>query len=52
MTVKEMIEKLSEMPKDAIVRVKHELVGDEHYAESIELDKLGQVWIHELPDWF
>ena len=50
MTVEELSEMLSKMPQDAIVRIKHELIGDEHYAERIELKQDGCVWIHETSD--
>lgn len=50
MTVKELMEALSEMPEDAIVRITHELCGDEQFAERIELKQDGCVWIHETSD--
>ena len=50
MTVKELIEVLEDMPKDAEVRLKHDLVGNEQYAEKVELDKYGRVWIREIND--
>ena len=50
MTVKELIEQLSEMPEDSTVRIRHELVSDEQYAERIELKPDGCVWIHETSD--
>ena len=48
MTVKELKELLDEMPEDAIVRIRHKLVGDEQYAEKVMLDKCGNVWIEEI----
>ena len=48
MTVKELIEVLENLPEDAEVRLKHELVGSEHYAEKVELDEYGRVWIREI----
>jgi len=47
MTVRELKELLDEMPEDATVRIKHQLIGDEQYAEKITLDKYGNVWIEE-----
>lgn len=47
MTVEELIEALRKMPSDAIVRIKNELSGEDQYAERIDLDNHGQVWIHE-----
>ena len=48
MTVKELIETLEEMPEDAIVMIKHDLIGSEQYAEKVELDDYGRVWIREI----
>jgi hypothetical protein len=50
MTVEELSEMLSKMPQDATVRIKHELIGDEHFAERIELKQDGCVLIHETSD--
>ena len=47
MTVKELIEILEEMPEDAIVMIKHDLVGREQLAENVELDNNGKVWIKD-----
>lgn len=48
MTVEELIELLSKMPKDAIVILKHDLIGSEHFVESIELKDDNRVWIREI----
>ena len=52
MTVQELREKLTDMPDDAIVMLRHALVGDEHQAETViykEDDyhdkRHGVVWI-------
>lgn len=50
MTVKDLTEMLSEMPEDAPVCIKHQLVGNEQYAERIALEKDGCVWIYETND--
>ena len=50
MTAKELTEILSEMPEDAIVRIKHELCGDEQFVERVELKPDGCVWIYETYD--
>jgi len=47
MTVRELIEILSKMPQDAVIKVKHDLVGDEHFVEKVEL-KNDFVWIKEI----
>lgn len=36
MTVQELIDYLGKMPKDALVILRHDLVGNEHEAVSIE----------------
>lgn len=47
MTVERLIEILKTMPQDAQVRIIHELCGDEHWIEEVELKKDGDVWLHE-----
>ena len=48
MTVKELMELIADMPSDAIVVLKHELVGDEHTAEALEYNpRRNVVVIHE-----
>ena len=47
MTVKELIEILEKMPEDAIVMIKHNLVGREQFVENVELDNNGKVWIKD-----
>ena len=50
MTVKELTEMLSDMPQDATVRIKHDLVGNEQYVERIEFKQDGCVWIYEIQE--
>ena len=57
MTVQELVEKLSELPEDAIVMLKHQLIGDEQYAKTVAYKKddihdpkHGVVWIGETYD--
>lgn len=48
MTVEELKEQLADVPNDADVRIKHELVGYEHSVESVKYDKKWNVvWIRE-----
>ena len=36
MTVQELIDYLEKMPKDALIILRHDLVGNEHEAVSVE----------------
>lgn len=48
MTVKELKEQLEVLPDDTAVKVRHELVGYEHDAESLEYDEANHIlWICE-----
>ena len=49
MTVQELMEKLSDIPSDTPVMLKHELIGNEHDAESVTYNH-GVVWIKETAD--
>ena len=58
MTVRELKEILDEFPEDALVMVKHELIGDEHYVEDVTYKERdyhdethGVVWIREMFDY-
>ena len=41
MTVQELIDYLEKMPKDALVMLHHDLVGNEHEAVAVECDERG-----------
>lgn len=55
MTVRELREKLEGLPDDTVVMLKHELVGDENYAETVNYKKDdyrnptdGVLWIGDV----
>lgn len=57
MTVLELKEKLDGLPDDALVMVKHQLIGNEHCIESVTYKKddyrnpqNGVVWFGEIDD--
>ena len=42
---------LSLLPDDAVVKIRHELVGDDQFAESLYYEKdTNTVWIREMDD--
>ena len=56
MTVKELKDALSEAPDDATVILKQQLIGDDHYVESVVYKpddyrnkEHGVLWLYELP---
>lgn len=55
MTVRELREKLEEMPDNALVMMEQQLIGDQHYIESVTYKKddyrnpkNGVVWLGEI----
>lgn len=55
MTVQELKEALEKFPDDALVMIKHQLVGNQLYLESVTYDKddyrnrkNGVVWLCEI----
>ena len=52
MTVFELMNYLSDMPHDAEVMIKHELMDDEHSVERVEAEYTKNktiVWLGEIP---
>lgn len=48
MSVQELREMLSNIPEDVEIKVRHELIGDEHYVVNVEYDGEHRVlWIRE-----
>ncbi len=57
MTVKQLKEKLEGLPDNAIVMMEQQLVGDQHYIESVTYKnddyrnpKNGVVWLGEIKE--
>lgn len=53
MTVKELIELLTELPEEAIVMISHDLIGDKHELVDVQgPDGDNIVWLHEIYSYY
>ena len=49
MTVKELIDLLTELPEEAIVMISHDLICDEHELVDVQgPDSDNRVWLREI----